>query len=275
MTDIRFFDDLRIFNISVISGVRPLGRTIDHSTGGRTNSGFVYVFSGETVFYENGKGELRVCDGEIAYLPKGKKYRMRYTAPETTFVVVNFNLCDEHDEEVILFSDITLIGKDDKTNRISKIMMAFELYGVSKTVDALLRKKELMYRLLGMIYTMRSGAFAEGDDNSLIREGVKLLELTYLENLPTTRYAEASHVSLSTFRTLFQKQFGTSPLKYRNSLRIERARELLLEGGFTVAEVAYASGFENLGYFCRSYQRLTGETPSATKKKSNVVHEKK
>ena len=266
MTDIRFFDDLRIYDISVISGIRPLGRTVDHSTIGRSTSGIVYVFSGKTIFYENGKSEIVVGDGEIAYLPKGKQYRMRYTAPETTFVVVNFNLCDERGEDVALFSDITLLGRDDMTHRIAKIMASFELCGVSKTVDALLRKKELMYRLLGMIYTMRSGVFSEGDDNSQIREGVKLLALTYLENLPIARYAEASHVSVSTFRSLFQKQFGTSPLKYRNALRIERARELLLEGSFTVAEVAYASGFENLGYFCRYYRQITGETPSQTRK---------
>ena len=80
------------------------------------------------------------------------------------------------------------------------------------------------------------------------------------------QYAEASHVSVNTFRNLFQKQFGMSPLKYRNYLRIERAKELLCEGSFTVAEVAYASGFENIGYFCRYYRQITGESPSETKK---------
>ena len=93
-----------------------------------------------------------------------------------------------------------------------------------------------------------------------------MLEQTYLENLPIEKYAAVSHVSVNTFRSLFQKQFGTSPLKYRNSLRIERAKELLNEGGFTVAEVAYASGFENIGYFCRYYRRITGESPGETKR---------
>ena len=209
-----------------------------------------------------------VADGEIAYLPKGKKYRMRYTAPETTFVVVNFELFDERGEDVALFSDITPLGKDDVTHRIAKIMTAFELCGVSRTVDALLRKKELMYRLLGMIHSMHLATFVQDEIPPQIREGVKMLELTYLENLPISRYAEASHVSLSTFRSLFQRQYGTSPLKYRNALRIERARELLREGGFTVAEVAYACGFENLGYFCRYYRQLIGESPSRTKKKT-------
>lgn len=270
MTSIRFFDDLRISNISVVSGIRPLGRTVDHSDSGRRTCGIVYVLFGESIFCENGREDIVVAEGEIAYLPKGKKYRMRYTAPETTFVVVNFELFDERGEDVALFPDITPLGKDDVTHRIAKIMTAFELCGVSRTVDALLRKKELMYRLLGMIHSMHLATFVQDEIPSQIREGVKMLELTYLENLPISRYAEASHVSLSTFRSLFQRQYGTSPLKYRNALRIERARELLREGGFTVAEVAYASGFENLGYFCRYYRQITGEAPSHTKKKSNA-----
>ena len=33
-----------------------------------------------------------------------------------------------------------------------------------------------------------------------------------------------------------------------------------------VAEAAYACGFENIGYFCRYYKKITGEMPSETGK---------
>ena len=125
---------------------------------------------------------------------------------------------------------------------------------------------ELMYRLLGLIYAARNSPAVGERSAARIAHGVHLLEQTYLENLPVSDYAKACHVSVSTFRSLFQKQFGVSPLRYRNRLRIERARELLEEGGFTVTEAAYASGFENIGYFCRYYRLLTGESPGETKK---------
>lgn len=64
---------------------------------------------------------------------------------------------------------------------------------------------------------------------------------------------------------LFKKHYGASPVQYRNRLRLERARELLREGGYTVFEAAYAVGFENLGYFCRYYKRVMGETPSESR----------
>ena len=195
---------------------------------------------------------------------------MEYTAPSTTFVVVNFDLCDKNNKDIILFEDIVLVAKDDVTRRIAKIMTNFELCSTSKTVETILRKKELTYRLLATIYAPSFSLVTRSELNEQISEGVHLLEQTYLENLPITQYAEASHVSVNTFRSAFRKEFGTSPLKYRNRLRIERAKELLSESGFTVAEAAYASGFENIGYFCRYYRQITGESPGETKRKNHV-----
>ena len=267
--DVHFFDDLHISDISVISGTRSYKMTVDHSCYGRKNNGILFVWEGEATFFNEQNKVIVVSSGELAFLPKHKKYRLEYTAKSTTFVVVNFDLCDKGGQEVSLFEDITLAAKDDAAHRIARIMTNFELCSTAKTTETTFRKKELMYRLLGMIYAA-GWSFMEKDEvNSKIVEGVRLLEQTYLENQPISKYAEASHVSVNTFRNLFQKQFGMSPLKYRNHLRIERAKELLCEGSFTVAEVAYASGFENIGYFCRYYRQTVGETPTETKRKNN------
>ena len=266
----QFFDDLQISDISVISGIRPCGRAVDVCRHGRRRNGFLYVWSGEATFFSDGE-EVVISNGELAFLPKYKKYSMKYTAQSTTFVVVNFELYDKSGRELSLFEDISVLVRDDELNRCARIMTSFELCSASKTVGATLRKKELMYRLLGEIYASSRSLSRRSDISSQIADGVHLLEQTYLENLPIAQYAAASHVSVNTFRSLFQKELGTSPLKYRNRLRIERARELLREGGFTVAEVAYASGFENVGYFCRYYRQITGEAPSETKRSKRLT----
>ena len=82
-------------------------------------------------------------------------------------------------------------------------------------------------------------------------------------------FAEASGISISLFRALFSKQFGMSPVQYRNRLRIDRAAVILSEGSCTVSEAAYACGFENIGYFCRCYKKFMEETPMETKLRSN------
>jgi transcriptional regulator GlxA family with amidase domain len=162
-----------------------------------------------------------------------------------------------------------LVFKDQKTNSLAQIMTNFELCSTSKNIGTLFRKKELMYRLLGQICGGGAHSIREGEIDARIARGVYLLEQTYLENLPIAQYAEESHISVNTFRRVFQNQFGISPIKYRNLMRLDRAKELLYEGSFTVAEVAYAVGFENVGYFCRYYRQAMGEVPSETKKKNN------
>lgn len=267
--NVRLADDLHVFDISIVSGVRAKGRTTDFTSYGRRNNGFLYVWEGEATFFDENLKKTVVTNGELAFLPKHKKYRMEYTAPSNTFVVVNFDLRDKNINDIALFEDIVLVAKDDETRRIAKIMTNFELCSTSKTIETNLRRKELMYRLLATIYAPSFSLVTRSDISEQIADGVHLLEQTYLENLPITQYAEASHVSVNTFRNVFQKEFGTPPLKYRNRLRIERAKELLSESGFTVAEAAYASGFENIGYFCRYYRQITGESPGETKRKHN------
>lgn len=122
---------------------------------------------------------------------------------------------------------------------------------------------------MGTVYEIGSIPSIKLQKHQQIFAGVLLLEQSYLENLPVSKFAEASGISISLFRTLFSKQFGMSPVQYRNRLRIDRAAVILSEGSCTVSEAAYACGFENIGYFCRCYNKFMGETPMETKLRSN------
>jgi len=61
---------------------------------------------------------------------------------------------------------------------------------------------------------------------------------------------------------LFTARFGMSPVRYRNAVRLERARHLLLDPGMTVAEAAYAAGFGDPAYFTRKFSEQHGIPPS-------------
>ncbi len=66
----QFFDDLHISDISVISGIRPCGRTTDFSCYGRISHGILYVWNGEASFYNGNEKTVVVSDGEMVFLPK-------------------------------------------------------------------------------------------------------------------------------------------------------------------------------------------------------------
>jgi len=68
-------------------------------------------------------------------------------------------------------------------------------------------------------------------------------------------------MSLSAFCHYFKRVTGRTLSDFVKEVRVGHARRLLIETSGTVAEVAYASGFESLSNFNRQFRELTGLNP--------------
>ena len=60
---------------------------------------------------------------------------------------------------------------------------------------------------------------------------------------------------------VFGKYLNTSPKKYFMDLRLERARNLLIQTEGSITDIAMACGFESPGHFARVYRAAHGVTP--------------
>ena len=69
-----------------------------------------------------------------------------------------------------------------------------------------------------------------------------------------------------TLHEAFREHLDTTPKAYLKVLRLNAARQDLLEGarGRRVTDVALDWGFVHFGWFSQDYRRLFGETPSQT-----------
>jgi AraC-like DNA-binding protein len=54
----------------------------------------------------------------------------------------------------------------------------------------------------------------------------------------------------------------TSPLQYVKTVRLHRARTLMVNEGLTAAEAAVRVGYESPSQFSREFKRLFGRTPA-------------
>ena len=74
----------------------------------------------------------------------------------------------------------------------------------------------------------------------------------------------ASRCSLQrfTFSRQFHAAFGLTFREYVMRSRIGEARRMLVEGGHSVTDVVYATGFTDGSYFARMFKRHTGVLPS-------------
>lgn len=79
--------------------------------------------------------------------------------------------------------------------------------------------------------------------------------------------SEQLYVSHDYLRHLFQETSGASPMRHIIRTRMERAKELLESTDLPLAELAGKIGFDNPFYFSRLFKQVTGQTPSAYRKR--------
>lgn len=84
----------------------------------------------------------------------------------------------------------------------------------------------------------------------------------YAETLDLNDIVKDYGISPSRFRTIFKTKTNKAPHEYVIEYRIEQAKKLLQTQKFTVSEISYMVGYDDIHYFSRLFKQKTGVTPS-------------
>jgi AraC-like DNA-binding protein/ligand-binding sensor protein len=74
--------------------------------------------------------------------------------------------------------------------------------------------------------------------------------------------ARAVNTSTFYFCKMFKRATGLNFTDYLSRVRIEKAKNLLINPNLRVSEIAYEVGFQSLTHFNRVFRRLVGESPT-------------
>jgi AraC-like DNA-binding protein len=88
-----------------------------------------------------------------------------------------------------------------------------------------------------------------------------LAKQNFVQVLKGDDLAERAHMSPSTFRQHFRALTGVSPLQYQKQLRLQEARQLMLNENLDAGSAAVHVGYESASQFSREYRRLFGAPP--------------
>lgn len=96
---------------------------------------------------------------------------------------------------------------------------------------------------------------------------IKYMEENYARKITLSEIAELVHMSSNYFCQYFKRHTGITPFKQLHLIRVREATAALQETEDSVVTIAEACGFENVSFFIRKFKELTGETPSAYRKR--------
>ena len=88
-----------------------------------------------------------------------------------------------------------------------------------------------------------------------------VLPLIPLQGITLEECARTVQLSVGRFGHLFTEYYGISPHRFLLSLRLDEARDLLINSGMSINRVAEKTGFLDPCYFSRLFKKYTGLTP--------------
>jgi AraC-like DNA-binding protein len=123
-------------------------------------------------------------------------------------------------------------------------------------------KREIVIRLLaGPHGPQLQHLVVVGSPSQQISKAVAWLKDNFARAMRVEELAATVHMSPSTFRHHFRSITGTSPVQYQKQLRLQEARQLMLNQSIDAGSAGAMVGYESPSQFSREYNRLFGSPP--------------
>ncbi len=96
----------------------------------------------------------------------------------------------------------------------------------------------------------------------MITRAKQFIEEHHKEDMSLGMVAKAVNTSTFYFCKMFKKATGINFTDYLSRIRIEKAKNLLLNPNLRISEIAYEVGFQSLTHFNRIFKKLAGQSPT-------------
>jgi AraC-like DNA-binding protein len=124
--------------------------------------------------------------------------------------------------------------------------------------------REIVYRVLtgeeGDVLRLLT---AQPNRHGQIARVLRRIHADYANELDVPLLAREANMGISTFHHAFRDATATSPLQYVKSIRLHKARALLVTDGLNAQDAARRVGYASASQFSREYRRMFGCSPAS------------
>lgn len=179
-------------------------------------------------------------------------------------------------EDLLARNQFVTVRKMFERARMGLVFSMPAIMRVYALIDALAGKQERIEQFLDMIKilyelsldtgsrTLASHSFAKTGHTRESRRVNKVQDYIaqhYAEDVKLDDLAALVAMAPSAFSRFFKQHTGRSPMDYIIDVRVGVAARLLVDTSTSVSEICYASGFNNLSNFNRTFKARRGYAP--------------
>ncbi|MCV9385848.1 AraC family transcriptional regulator [Reichenbachiella ulvae] len=148
----------------------------------------------------------------------------------------------------------------DTINRIIRITKSEQ--GKAKDLMVELTLREMLIRLMQtQARVVFEKSYALLSSSNALAHTLHYIKNNLRTKIDMNKLADQACMSRASFFKKFKETMGITPSQYIQKARIHLAQEHLKAGSTSISKACYASGFENLSHFTKSFKQEVGMTP--------------
>ncbi len=98
--------------------------------------------------------------------------------------------------------------------------------------------------------------------NELLEQILTYIDETIYDPITVGEICQKFSMSRSSLQILFNENLNQTPKKYINELKLEKSRQMISEGRYTISEIALMLGFNSIHYFSRAFTQKYNMAPT-------------
>ena len=150
---------------------------------------------------------------------------------------------------------------------IARLVFVFTENNASKDIFANLILQELLIRLMQThARSILTTNLQQAAQHNRLAHAIKFAQDNLHRNITIKELANQACMSEPNFFRYFKQQYGITPVEYINQQRIAAAAKLLRNTIYSVSDICFACGYNNLNYFLKVFKKSMGITPAHYRK---------
>jgi AraC-like DNA-binding protein len=260
MRTVEWLQNLYINEINLVNKYIAPKKDYPMKNSGRSHHGFLYTCKGSEIYHFHDR-TIEALPDSILYIPKGEKYTIELRGEVSQVITVDF--------EPKTIDDVRpFCMKLGKNTALRPTFVNMETAWRKKEPDHFAVCKSELYKAIAAMIRHKVFYSSSANYNRIHDAVVYLHEHCLDRNFRIEELSRIAEMSPRYFEVLFSGEFRTSPKEYVTNLKLELAKELLLNEKNTVTSIAEQLGCSDIYHFSKIFKSRMGISPSEYRRRN-------